>query len=207
MPGTGRRGGDHLPSPQPRGRECGRIWARIFASSYRRWRDMVRVKRAYEPATKADGHRVLVDRLWPRGLRKEDAHIDEWQKDVAPSDDLRRWFGHDPSRFREFRHRYKQEMEREDAEKALAALVELARAKTVTLVYGAHDEAHNNAVVLAQEIERKVRKGPTSARGKSGSARSNEAGTSPPVPRGSSFPRSRSAGTRAVRSGYGLRRD
>lgn len=117
---------------------------------------MLHLKRAYEPAASGDGHRVLVERLWPRGLRKADAHIDEWLKDVAPSHELRRWFGHDPSRFSEFRERYKKELRSEPAHAAMVELSLRAARGTVTLVYSAHDEVHNNAVVLAHELERRI---------------------------------------------------
>ena len=117
---------------------------------------MIRLKRAYEPAEPSDGYRVLVERLWPRGLRKADAHFDDWLKDVAPSADLRRWFGHDPIRFAEFRARYKRELHADPARTALAHLVTRAKRGTITLVYSAHDETHNNAVVLAQELERRL---------------------------------------------------
>ena len=117
---------------------------------------MIRLKRAYEPVTASDGYRVLVERLWPRGLRKADAHIDEWLKDVAPSHELRHWFGHDPSRFREFRERYQRELRSEAARAAIAELSRRAARQTVTLVYSAHDELHNNAVVLAQELARRL---------------------------------------------------
>jgi uncharacterized protein YeaO (DUF488 family) len=117
---------------------------------------MIRLKRAREPATRGDGHRVLVDRLWPRGLRKADAQIDEWLKDVAPSHELRRWFGHDPQRFPEFRERYRRELRVEPARAVLAELGRRAARGTVTLVYAARDELHNNAVVLAQELSRRL---------------------------------------------------
>lgn len=117
---------------------------------------MIQLKRAYEPANATDGYRVLVDRLWPRGLHKADAHIDEWVKDVAPSSELRRWFGHDPSRFREFRERYKRELRSEEARVALVELARRAARGTVTLVYSARDEVHNNAIVLARELERRL---------------------------------------------------
>lgn len=117
---------------------------------------MIQLKRAYEPANATDGYRVLVDRLWPRGLHKADAHIDEWVKDVAPSSELRRWFGHDPSRFREFRERYKRELRSEEARAALVELARRAARGTVTLVYSARDEVHNNAIVLARELERRL---------------------------------------------------
>jgi uncharacterized protein YeaO (DUF488 family) len=117
---------------------------------------MIHLKRAYEPSRASDGYRVLVERLWPRGLRKADAHVDEWLKDIAPSDELRRWFGHDPSRFSEFCERYKRELRVEPARTALSGLAKRARRETVTLVYSAHDEVHNNAVVLARELERRI---------------------------------------------------
>jgi uncharacterized protein YeaO (DUF488 family) len=110
--------------------------------------DRVRTKRAYEPPASADGTRVLVDRLWPRGLRKADAAIDHWAKDLAPSTELRKWFAHDPSRWEEFRRRYAEEV-RENAEE-IERLRALAQKGPVTLVYAAHDEAHNNAVVLRE---------------------------------------------------------
>jgi uncharacterized protein YeaO (DUF488 family) len=133
---------------------------------------VIRVKRAYEQAAPRDGYRVLVERLWPRGLRKVDAHLDEWLKDIAPSHELRRWFGHDPKRFSEFTDRYKQELRSEPARTALAELVRRAARRTVTLVYSAHDERHNNAVVLAREIARPASRG-GSARASGRSARTS----------------------------------
>lgn len=121
---------------------------------------MIQLKRAYEPASRGDGDRVLVDRMWPRGLRKADAHIDDWLKDVAPSNELRRWFGHDPQRFPEFRERYRRELRSEPARAALAKLARRAARGTVTLVYAARDELHNNAVVLAQELGRRLTRSP-----------------------------------------------
>jgi len=120
---------------------------------------MVKLKRAYEPAAPADGERVLVERLWPRGLRKEQAHFDLWSKDVSPSDSLRKWFHHDPDRWDEFRRRYARELESERARAALDELVRSAASGTVTLVYSAHDEKHNNAVVLEKMIERRLSRG------------------------------------------------
>ncbi len=107
--------------------------------------DHVRLKRAYEPPAAGDGTRILIDRLWPRGVSKADAALDQWMKDVAPSTELRKWFGHDPARWEEFRRRYIEELQRHAA---LDELRSLARQGTVTLVYSAHDEAHNDAVVL-----------------------------------------------------------
>jgi uncharacterized protein YeaO (DUF488 family) len=111
----------------------------------------VRTKRAYEPAERADGYRILIDRLWPRGVSKGEAHLDEWAKDLAPSPELRRWFGHDPARFDEFRRRYRDELAAHEGE--LDALRRRARSGTVTLVYGARDTEHNGAVVLAELLK------------------------------------------------------
>jgi len=108
------------------------------------------LKRVYEPASDEDGQRVLVDRLWPRGLTKQKAHLDLWLKDVAPSPDLRKWFHHDESNWDEFRHRYLAELDRNAA---VAQLRELAGRGRVTLLYGAHDEAHNHAVVLREFLQ------------------------------------------------------
>ncbi|GAA3340145.1 DUF488 domain-containing protein [Curtobacterium pusillum] len=108
----------------------------------------VRVKRAYEPAEEGDGYRVLVDRLWPRGVSKDDARIAEWSKDVAPSADLRKWFGHDADRFDSFRERYRAELDGSEALEHLRRVVH--EHPIVTLVYGARDEEHNQAVVLAE---------------------------------------------------------
>jgi uncharacterized protein YeaO (DUF488 family) len=105
-----------------------------------------RLKRAYEPADTADGVRILVDRLWPRGLSKAKAKLNDWVKEVAPSTGLRQWFGHDPARWIEFQHRYRAELREQSA--ALDRIRDLARVRTVTLVYGARDEKHNDAVVL-----------------------------------------------------------
>jgi uncharacterized protein YeaO (DUF488 family) len=118
---------------------------------------MIRIKRAYEKPCRQDGFRVLVDRLWPRGLSKDQAAIDLWLKDVAPSAELRQWFRHDPSRWREFQRRYQAELkQRADALKLLRAR---AREGTVTLVYGARDEEHNNAQVLKRVLERSKARG------------------------------------------------
>ena len=112
----------------------------------------VRLKRAYEPASATDGYRVLIDRLWPRGISKKQAKLDEWAKELAPSSQLREWFGHEPSRFPEFRRRYIDEL-REDAPR-LKELRRRARMRTLTLVYSAHDSEHNDAVVLAEVLRR-----------------------------------------------------
>ena len=106
----------------------------------------IRLKRAYERPAPADGTRILVDRLWPRGVSKAAAAIDRWVKEIAPSTTLRKWFGHDPARWPEFRRRYAAEL-REHADE-LASLRNQARRGPITLIYSAHDEAHNDAVVL-----------------------------------------------------------
>lgn len=111
-------------------------------------------KRVYEEPDPADGVRVLVDRLWPRGLSKEHARVDVWLKDVAPSRELRTWFGHDPAKFAEFRRRYEAELTVEPAKSALAELREMARTQHVTLVFAAHDTEHCNAVVLRELLAR-----------------------------------------------------
>ncbi len=108
-----------------------------------------RIKRIYEEPAETDGYRVLVDRLWPRGISKEAAHLDEWCKDVAPSTEARRDFGHDPARFEEFRTRYRAELEASGAAGALAA--RLADRPVATLLYAARDQETNHAVVL-QEV-------------------------------------------------------
>ena len=108
----------------------------------------VRIKRAYESPARSDGYRVLIDRLWPRGVSREEARLNEWARELAPSGELRRWFGHDPARFAEFRRRYTGELG--DQHEKLRELRRRARHGTLTLVYGAHDKEHNDAVVLAQ---------------------------------------------------------
>ncbi|HEY7707616.1 MAG TPA: DUF488 family protein [Gaiellaceae bacterium] len=112
----------------------------------------VRLKRAYEPAAPSDGYRVLIDRLWPRGLARRDARLDEWVRELAPSAELRRWFGHDPARFDEFRRRYTEELGTQEGK--LRELRKRARLGTVTLVYAARDTEHNDAVVLAEILRR-----------------------------------------------------
>jgi uncharacterized protein YeaO (DUF488 family) len=118
---------------------------------------MIHVKRAYEQPSRQDGFRVLVDRLWPRGLSKDRAAIDLWLKDVAPSTELRQWFGHDPARWREFQRRYQAELKRHP--ETLKQLRAKAREGTITLVYGARDEEHNNAQVLKRVLERSKARG------------------------------------------------
>ena len=111
---------------------------------------MIAIKRIYDPPAPSDGRRILVDRLWPRGVAKEAAKLDEWLKEIAPSDELRTWFGHDPARWEEFRARYREELH------GHAELIERLRAEAkkgvVTLLFAARDEEHNNAVVLKELI-------------------------------------------------------
>lgn len=118
--------------------------------------DPVRIRRAYEEPGGDEGYRVLVDRLWPRGIRKESLEIDAWLKELAPSDELRRWFGHDPERWEEFARRYREELARGAPHEALLALLEQARSGPVTLLYGAKDTEHNQAVVLQGELRRAI---------------------------------------------------
>jgi uncharacterized protein YeaO (DUF488 family) len=114
---------------------------------------MMRTKRVYEEPDKGDGFRILVDRLWPRGLSKDRAQIDLWLKEVAPSDALRKWFGHDRARWAEFKRRYFNELA--DKKEGIEPIVEKASKGTVTLLYGAKDEGCNNAVALKEFLERK----------------------------------------------------
>ena len=110
------------------------------------------MKRVYEPATPADGYRILVDRLWPRGVSKERAQLAAWEPQLAPSKELRKWFGHKPGRFPEFRRRYVKELRRQRPR--LTQLRRRARQEPVTLVYAARDDEHNDAVVLASVLRR-----------------------------------------------------
>jgi len=111
----------------------------------------IKLKRAYEPPEKADGARILVDRLWPRGVSKSSAQIDLWLKDIAPSPALRKWFGHDPSKWAEFRKRYVRELAKQS--ETVAQLKHQLGKGVVTLVYGAKDERHNNALALKEYLE------------------------------------------------------
>ncbi len=113
----------------------------------------VTIRRAYEAPTASDGYRVLVDGLWPRGVRREALRLDAWARELAPSAALRRWFGHEPARFTEFARRYARELREGPGAAALAELTHRAARGTVTLVYGARDERHSNAAVLRDLIE------------------------------------------------------
>jgi uncharacterized protein YeaO (DUF488 family) len=111
----------------------------------------IKTKRAYQAPAKDDGFRILIDRLWPRGVSKDSARIDLWLKEIAPTATLRKWFGHDPSKWREFRSRYFRELDHNP--QAVARLLELVRKGPVTFVFGAKDEKHNNAVALKEYLE------------------------------------------------------
>jgi len=113
----------------------------------------IRTKRLYDPPERGDGRRVLVDRLWPRGMKKSDASFDEWLRDAAPSTELRRWFAHDAAKWDEFRRRYAKELEAPAARAAVERLKEFAARGDVTLLYSARDEEHNNAAALRDYLE------------------------------------------------------
>lgn len=117
----------------------------------------IRLRRVYEPATAEDGRRILVERLWPRGLTKGKARVDAWLKDVAPSTELRRWYGHDPDKWSEFRRRYREELNAHP--KVLAPLLDAVRSGPVTLVYAARDERHTSALVLRDVLDERLRSG------------------------------------------------
>ena len=109
---------------------------------------MIKIKRVYDPASRDDGKRIYVDRLWPRGMKKEEVQIDEWLKEISPSDALRKWFGHDPSRYAEFKRRYTKELE--NHLETLERIREEGKKETVTLLFSAKDVQHNNATVLRE---------------------------------------------------------
>jgi uncharacterized protein YeaO (DUF488 family) len=114
---------------------------------------MINIKRVYSPPSAGDGIRILVDRLWPRGLTKERARIKQWRKELAPTPALRKWFGHDPAKWTAFRARYRTELARPEHTETLKELARLSRKQTVTLVYGAADEEHNQARVLKEVLD------------------------------------------------------
>lgn len=120
---------------------------------------VIAIKRAYDPPGQSDGARVLVDRLWPRGLRKPDLRLSRWMQEVAPSDELRRFFGHDPARWREFRKRYLTELECAEMAQPVAELIKLARRGKLVLVYGAKDQLHNHAIVLKELLDKRLQSG------------------------------------------------
>lgn len=112
----------------------------------------IRIKRIYEDPSKEDGHRILIDRIWPRGVSKKDAKLDDWVKDIAPTSELRKWFGHDPKKFDEFAKKYRKELD--DKPEELDEIRKKSKDQTVTLLYGAKDTEHNQAVVLLSVLKR-----------------------------------------------------
>ena len=116
---------------------------------------MIKMKRIYEKPDRTDGKRVLVDRLWPRGVRKEEALIDEWFKDIAPSDELRRWYGHKVERWEDFRKRYRAELSKAPANELVQKLQKEGKRSTVTLLFAASDSEHSNAAVLKELLEKR----------------------------------------------------
>ncbi len=128
---------------------------------------MFHLKRVYEEPSAKDGYRILVERLWPRGLSKERAAVDLWLKDVAPSPELRKWFHHDPARWQEFQRRYRAELK--EKKETIKLLKQKGKAGAVTLVYAAHDEEHNGALVLKQLLERRKKEAHKGAAGRTDS--------------------------------------
>jgi uncharacterized protein YeaO (DUF488 family) len=124
----------------------------------------VAIKRAYDPPARGDGVRILVDRLWPRGLRKDDAHFDQWRKDLSPSTSLRQFYGHRPERFDEFTKRYRAELRHKQAAAAVSEVVGLARRRPVTLLTASRDASHSEAAVLAKHIQQVIKRSPRSPR-------------------------------------------
>jgi uncharacterized protein YeaO (DUF488 family) len=121
----------------------------------KRKKSKISIKRAYEDAAPADGYRVLVDRMWPRGCSKATLKLDQWARDLAPSPDLRKWFGHDPERWDHFQESYRSELRAEEQQERMQHLLAEADGRAMTLVYGAKDEEHNHALVLQQELSRR----------------------------------------------------
>jgi uncharacterized protein YeaO (DUF488 family) len=115
---------------------------------------MIQIKRVYEPASKDDGARFLVERLWPRGMKKEALPMDAWCREAAPSDNLRRWFSHDPAKWKEFQRRYRAELAGNPA--GFQPLLDAARQDNITLLYSAHDAEHNSAIVLKSCLEERL---------------------------------------------------
>jgi len=109
---------------------------------------MIKIKRIYNPVSPQDGKRIYIDRLWPRGMKKEEVKIDEWLKEISPSDGLRKWFGHDPSKYAEFKKRYAKELEKHS--EILERIKKEGKGKTATLLFSAKDEKHNNAMVMKE---------------------------------------------------------
>jgi uncharacterized protein YeaO (DUF488 family) len=125
---------------------------------------MIAIKRAYEPAEASDGYRVLIDRLWPRGVSKAKAHINAWEKDIAPSHELRRWYGHDPAKWSEFQRRYGSELRVPAAKAILDNLVRRAKRGRVTLVYASRDSEISDVVVIERKLQRRLHGAPRTSR-------------------------------------------
>ena len=119
---------------------------------------MIATKRAYEPAEAADGYRVLIDRLWPRGVSKAKAHLDAWEKDIAPSAELRKWYSHEPAKWREFQTRYRRELRAPAAKAILDNLVRRAKRGRVTLVYASHDSEISDVAVIERKLQSRLRR-------------------------------------------------
>jgi uncharacterized protein YeaO (DUF488 family) len=117
---------------------------------------MIKIKRAYDEVSPDDGERILVDRLWPRGIKKDEAKIDEWMKEIAPSNELRKWFAHDPSKWKEFKKRYMEELK--DQSTLIEILINRAKRGNITLIFSARETEHNNAVVLSELISKRERR-------------------------------------------------
>lgn len=115
----------------------------------------IKLKRVYDPTSKEDGFRILVDRLWPRGIKKEDLNVDLWLKDVAPSSELRKWFSHDPAKWAEFQKKYIHELEEDPS--SLTPIIDALKKGPVTLIYAAHDTEHNHALCLKHFIEKRAK--------------------------------------------------
>ena len=115
---------------------------------------MLKIKRVYDPPSPNDGKRILIDRLWPRGLKKEDAKVDDWIKEVAPSTELRTWYGHDPKKWSEFKRRFFSELRRR--QDLVEGIVSASRKGTVTLLFGSREERFNNAVALKEFVEARM---------------------------------------------------
>jgi len=125
---------------------------------------MIATKRAYEPAEAGDGYRVLIDRLWPRGVSKARAHLDAWEKDIAPSAELRKWYGHNPAKWKEFQMRYRRELRAPAAKAILDSLVRRAKRGRVTLVYASHDSEISDVAVIERKLQRRLRRTVRSSR-------------------------------------------
>jgi uncharacterized protein YeaO (DUF488 family) len=125
---------------------------------------MIATKRAYEPPEASDGYRVLIDRLWPRGVSKAKANINAWEKDIAPSHELRQWYGHDPAKWREFQSRYGRELRSTTAKAILDGLARRAKRSRVTLVYASRDSEISDVVVIERKLRRRLHKTPRPSR-------------------------------------------